>query len=192
MSVHIKRDPGAGETPEPGLAELDEAMMRQALALALEARSLGEVPVAALVVRERRIISQAFNLRETLNDPTAHAERLALEWAGRATGSWRLEGATVYVTLEPCAMCAGALVLARVKRLVFGAFDPKAGACGSLMELVTDPRLNHRIDVVSGVLGKECGEILTEFFQERRAYRKIEARGPADPQAGDQEGCLSG
>jgi len=172
-------------------AELDRDFMRQALRLAEEARNLGEVPVAALVVRGGRILAQAFNLRETLSDPTAHAERLALEWAGRASGSWRLEGATVYATLEPCAMCAGALVLARVDRLVYGAADPKAGACGTLMNLVADPRLNHRIQIVSGVLAGECGEILTEFFQERRAFRKIRNRQGAECSE-SPEGCLSG
>lgn len=154
-------------------ADFDRAMMRRALELAHQARSLGEVPVGALVVRGRRLISQAFNLRETNHDPTAHAERLALELAGRALGSWRLEGCTVYATLEPCAMCAGAMVLARVERLVYGAVDPKAGGCESLYQITRDPRLNHRISVASGVLAEECGEILREFFQERRSLRKI-------------------
>lgn len=159
--------------PELDPAEFDRAMMRRALELAHQARSLGEVPVGALVVRDRWLVSQAFNLRETNHDPTAHAERLALELAGRALASWRLERCTVYVTLEPCAMCAGAMVLARVERLVYGAADPKAGACESLYQIAADPRLNHQISVTSGVLAKECGEILTEFFQERRSFRKI-------------------
>jgi tRNA(adenine34) deaminase len=148
-------------------------MMRRALELAREAKNLGEVPVGAVVVHGRRIISQAYNLRETLRDPTAHAERLALTWAGRALGTWRLDDCVLYVTLEPCAMCAGAIVLSRIARLVYGATDPKAGACKSLYRLVSDPRLNHRPEVIAGVLAAECGEILTEFFQERRSFRRL-------------------
>jgi tRNA(adenine34) deaminase len=155
---------------------LDRAMMARALELAVEARSLGEVPVGAVVVRSGRIIAQAFNLRETLQDPTAHAERLALTWAGRALGSWRLDGCVLYVTLEPCAMCAGAIVLSRIARLVYGATDPKAGACESLYRLASDPRLNHRPEITAGVLAADCGEILKEFFQERRRFRKLGVR----------------
>jgi tRNA(adenine34) deaminase len=158
--------------PEAGSA-LDRAMMSRALELAAEARGMGEVPVGALVVRSGRIIAQAYNLRETLRDPTAHAERLALTWAGQALGSWRLDECILYVTLEPCAMCAGAIVLSRIARLVYGAIDPKAGACESLYCLASDPRLNHRPDITGGVLSAECGEILTEFFQERRRFRKL-------------------
>jgi tRNA(adenine34) deaminase len=160
-------------------------MMRRALDLAREASNLGEVPVGAVVVRGSRIISQAYNLRETLRDPTAHAERLALTWAGRALGSWRLDQCVLYVTLEPCVMCAGAVVLSRLARLVYGATDPKAGACKSLYRLVTDPRLNHRLEVTTGVLAAECGEILTEFFQERRQFRKLEAGPSAEPLTGE-------
>jgi len=152
-------------------------MMRRALELAREARNLGEVPVGAVVARRGAVIAQAHNLRETLHDPTAHAERLALAWAGQAIGSWRLDECTLYVTLEPCTMCAGAIVLSRIARLVYGATDPKAGACASLHRLVSDPRLNHQARITSGVLADECGEILTEFFQERRGFRKID---PAD------------
>jgi len=150
-------------------------MMRRALELAREARNLGEVPVGAVVVRRGVVIAQAHNLRETLCDPTAHAERLALTWAGRATGSWRLDDCALYVTLEPCAMCAGAIVLSRIARLVYGATDSKAGACASLYRLVSDPRLNHQARITAGILAAECGEILTEFFQERRGFRKIES-----------------
>jgi tRNA(adenine34) deaminase len=153
-------------------------MMGRALEMAREARSFGEVPVGAVVVRAGRILSQAFNLRETLDDPTAHAERLALTWAGRAIGSWRLDGCVLYVTLEPCAMCAGAIVQSRLARLVYGANDPKAGACESLYRLVSDPRLNHRVPITSGVLADECGEVLKEFFQERRAFRKLIVETP--------------
>ena len=113
--------------------------MARALELAREAQNLGEVPVGAVVVRAGRILAQAFNLRETLHDPTAHAERLALTWAGQAIGSWRLDECVLYVTLEPCAMCAGAIVHSRIARLVYGATDPKAGACESLYRLVSDP-----------------------------------------------------
>ncbi len=142
--------------------------MRVALALAREAGTLGEVPVGALVARGDRILSQAFNLRETLSDPTAHAERLALALAGRVLNTWRLSGCTLYVTLEPCAMCAGAIVLSRIDRVVYGATDPKAGACQSLYRLTSDLRLNHRPQVVGGVLSEECSEVLKTFFQERR------------------------
>jgi tRNA(adenine34) deaminase len=156
-------------------AEDDSRLMRRALELAREARKLGEVPVGAVVARRGVVIAGAHNLRETLHDPTAHAERLALASAGRAIGSWRLDEWALYVTLEPCAMCAGAIVLSRIGRLVYGATDPKAGACASLYRLVSDPRLNHQVSITSGVLANECGEILTEFFQERRGFRRIGA-----------------
>jgi len=148
-------------------------MMARALEMAAEAKDVGEVPVGAVVVRDRRIVAQAYNLRETLRDPTAHAERLALTWAGRALGSWRLEGCVLYVTLEPCAMCAGAIVLSRIDRVVYGATDPKAGACESLYRLASDPRLNHRPAITAGVMAEDCGEILRAFFQERRGFRKL-------------------
>jgi tRNA(adenine34) deaminase len=128
-----------------------------------------------VVVRAGRILAQSFNLRETLQDPTAHAERLALTWAGRAVGSWRLEGCVLYVTLEPCAMCAGAIIHSRIARLVYGATDPKAGACESLFRLVSDTRLNHRVPITAGVLARECGDVLKEFFQQRRDFRKLES-----------------
>ncbi len=146
----------------------DEAMMRRALELARHAGELGEVPVGAVVARAGAIIAEAYNLRESTHDPTAHAERLALEAAGRATGHWRLDGCVVYVTLEPCAMCAGALVLARVDRLVYAAADPKAGACRSLYRLTNDRRLNHRIVTEGGLLAEECGELISLFFRSRR------------------------
>jgi tRNA(adenine34) deaminase len=159
----------------PGLGDgsNDRSLMARALELAREAKSIGEVPVGALVVHSGRVLAQAYNLRETLNDPTAHAERLALAWAGRVTGSWRLEDCVLYVTLEPCVMCAGAIVLSRIKRLVYGADDPKAGGCTSLYQVVSDPRLNHRCEITPGVMAEECGEVLKEFFQERRAFRKV-------------------
>jgi tRNA(adenine34) deaminase len=164
---------GAADLGGIAAAALDESMMARALELAREARNLGEVPVGALVVREGRILAQAHNLRETLHDPTAHAERLALTWAGRSLGSWRLEGCVLYVTLEPCAMCAGAIVQSRIARLVYGADDPKAGACASLYRLVSDPRLNHQVPITAGVMALECGEVLKEFFQDRRSFRKV-------------------
>jgi tRNA(adenine34) deaminase len=142
--------------------------MRLALALAQEAASVGEVPVGALIVREEQVVSQAYNLRETLEDPTAHAERLAMTLAGRSTGSWRLDGCTLYVTLEPCPMCAGAIVQARLARVVYGTSDPKAGACRSLYRLLDDPRLNHRVPFTGDILAEDCRQILRLFFQPRR------------------------
>ncbi len=142
--------------------------MRLALDLADEAMSLGEVPVGAVVIRDGRVLSQAFNLRETLHDPTAHAERIALTLAGRALGTWRLDGCILYATLEPCAMCAGAIVQARIAEVVFGASDPKAGACVSLYRLASDLRLNHRARVRGGVMSSDCGEVLSRFFQTLR------------------------
>jgi tRNA(adenine34) deaminase len=142
--------------------------MAVALEQAREAYALGEVPVGAVVVQDGRIIARAFNLRETRRDPTAHAERLALTLAGEALGTWRLEGCTLYVTLEPCPMCAGAIVQARIARVVYAAADPKAGACDSLYRLVNDPRLNHRAIITRGVLAEPCSELLSQFFRERR------------------------
>ncbi|BCV23711.1 tRNA-specific adenosine deaminase [Gelria sp. Kuro-4] len=146
----------------------DEFYMQRALELARAAAARGEVPVGALVVRGGAIIAESANRREEAKDPTAHAELLAIQAAARELGGWRLTGTTLYVTLEPCAMCAGALVLARVERLVYGADDPKAGAVRSLYRLVEDERLNHRLEVVRGVLAAECGELLREFFRRRR------------------------
>ena len=154
-------------------ARSDEDWMLLALREAEKALEMDEVPVGAVVVFEGRIIGRGHNLRERLCDPTAHAEMIALTAAAAAVGNWRLEGATMYVTLEPCPMCAGALVNARVKRLVFGAADPKAGACGTLMNVVDDPRLNHRVEVVAGVLGEEGGSLLTSYFRAKRAEGKL-------------------
>jgi len=162
----------------------DLAAMRRALVLAGEAEALGEVPVGAVIILSGRIVSQAFNLRETLDDPTAHAERLALTLAGRALRTWRLDGCTLYVTLEPCPMCAGAIVLSRVARVVYGASDPKAGACDSLYRLVSDPRLNHRAEITAGFLKDECGELLSRFFLERRLARPSATAEMADPRRG--------
>jgi tRNA(adenine34) deaminase len=146
----------------------DQAMMALALDEARGAAAHGEVPVGAVVVHDGEVIARAHNLREGLQDPSAHAELLALREAARTLGRWRLTGCTLYVTLEPCAMCAGALVLARIDRLVYGCDDPKAGACGSVVDLVREPRFNHRPEVVGGVLSEACGQILTEFFSSCR------------------------
>jgi tRNA(adenine34) deaminase len=146
----------------------DERVMRLALEEARSAAAGGDVPVGAVIVRGDEILARAGNARERERDPTAHAEILALRQASRAIGSWHLEGCALVVTLEPCAMCAGAVVLARLDRLVFGARDPKAGFAGSLGDLVRDGRLNHEVDVTVGVLAEECGEILRAFFAERR------------------------
>jgi tRNA(adenine34) deaminase len=142
----------------------DADWMRRALALARRAARAGEVPVGAVVVRDGEQIGSGRNRRETDGDPLAHAELLAIRRAARTVGGWRLVGCTLYVTLEPCSMCAGALVNARVERLVFGARDPKAGFCGSLGDLVRDPRLNHRLAVTEGVLEEASAALLREFF----------------------------
>ena len=154
--------------------------MRVALEQAAMAFDRGEVPVGAVVVQACRIISRAFNLRETRSDPTAHAERIALSLAGEALGTWRLDGCTLYVTLEPCPMCAGAIVQARIDRVVYGAADPKAGACDSLYRIVSDPRLNHRAAIIRGILADECREILTRFFLERRPKTEPGERDASD------------
>jgi tRNA(adenine34) deaminase len=146
----------------------DEEAMGQALEQAERAAALGEVPVGAVVLVDGEIVARAHNERELRHDPTAHAEILALRAAAAAAESWRLSEATVVVTLEPCPMCAGALVAARVGRLVFGAFDRKAGACGSLYNLCADPRLNHEVAVTRGVRGDSSARLLEKFFMERR------------------------
>jgi tRNA(adenine34) deaminase len=150
----------------------DEAFMQQALALAREAAALGEVPVGAVAVHDGRVIGTGFNRREVDRNPMAHAELLALSAASRALGAWRLTGVTLYVTLEPCAMCAGALVQSRVTRLVFGAMDPKAGAVGSLYNLAEEPRHNHRLQVTSGILADESRLLLKSFFERLREKRR--------------------
>ena len=142
--------------------------MAKALCQAQAAARKGEVPVGAVVVREGRIVSRAHNLRETRRDPAAHAELIALQRAAKQLGGWRLMDCTVYVTLEPCPMCAGAMINARVARVVFGAFDPKAGCCGTLYQLIQDGRFNHTCPVTGGVLEAECAGILKEFFARKR------------------------
>lgn len=153
---------------QPGWTAEDEAFMRQALAEARAAAEEGEVPVGAVIVCGGEMVAAAHNQRELLRDPTAHAEMIAITQAAAALGDWRLEQCTLYVTLEPCAMCAGAVVQARIPRVVYGARDPKGGACESLYRITTDPRLNHRAIVIGGVLEEECASILREFFRRRR------------------------
>lgn len=150
------------------MATLDEMYMRRALELARQAEAAGEVPVGAVIVRAGKVVGEGFNRPISLRDPTAHAEMIALRTAAAGGDSYRLTGSTLYVTLEPCAMCAGAMVHARVERLVYAAPDPRAGAAGSIFNVVRSPALNHRLDVDSGVLGHECGELLREFFVARR------------------------
>ena len=151
----------------------DEHFMRLALREAEAAGAEDEVPIGAVIVQAGRVIAAAHNQREQLHDPTAHAEMIAITQAAGVLGDWRLEGCTLYVTLEPCPMCAGAIVLARVPRVVYGAADPKAGAAQSLYQLLSDSRLNHRAEVTPGVLAQDCGAILTRFFeQKRRAGKK--------------------
>ena len=142
--------------------------MTEALALAADARQAGEVPVGAVVVHEGQIIGRGFNAPISLHDPSAHAEIQALRAAAQALGNYRLAGCTLYVTLEPCAMCAGAIQHARIARVVFGASDPKTGACGSVINLFAEPLLNHHTEVEGGMLAQQCGELLTTFFRERR------------------------
>jgi tRNA(adenine34) deaminase len=142
--------------------------MEEAIAEAELAAAHDDVPIGAVVVRDGEVLARAHNRREVDGDPTAHAEILALRAASQAGGSWRLEGCTLYVTLEPCTMCAGALVLARLDRVVFGADDPKAGAVGALYDIPRDPRLNHRVEVVRGVEADRCGALLRRFFAARR------------------------
>ncbi len=142
--------------------------MRLALKEAGKAAEKNEVPVGAVIVFEGTVIGRAHNQKELLRDPTAHAEMLAITQACEALNNWCLTDAAVYVTLEPCAMCAGAMVLARVSRLVFGAYDPKAGAAGSVLNVAQNPALNHRIEVTGGVLAGECGALLSDFFSDKR------------------------
>jgi len=150
----------------------DKRFMQVAVNQAEIAEENGDIPVGAVIVYQNQIIGKAYNQREQLADPTAHAEIIALTQAATYMQTWRLEGCTMYVTLEPCCMCAGALVLSRMDRLVFGCFDPKAGACGSLYNIVRDERLNHSLEITSGVLEEQCREQLQGFFARRRQENK--------------------
>jgi tRNA(adenine34) deaminase len=149
-----------------------ETFMRLALREAQAAFDEDEVPIGAVVVRDGNVIASAHNMREQLHDPTAHAEMLAITQAAAAIADWRLERATLYVTLEPCPMCAGAIVLARIPSVVYGAADPKAGAAQTLFRLLDDPRLNHRSEIAAGVLAVECGDLLSRFFAAKRREGK--------------------
>ena len=142
--------------------------MRLALAQAEQSAARDEVPVGCVIVQDGIVVGRGHNLTEGLQDATAHAEIVAIGAASGTLGSWRLTDCTLYVTLEPCAMCAGAMILARIGRLVYGARDPKAGACGSVLDVIHEPRLNHRVPVTAGVLEYDCGEILKEFFRRKR------------------------
>jgi tRNA(adenine34) deaminase len=146
----------------------DDYFMRLALREAERALEHEDVPIGAVVVRDGEVVAAGHNERELRQDPTAHAEVIALREAARLAGTWRVLDAVLYVTLEPCAMCAGAIVLARVPRVVYGASDPKAGACGSVLDVLGEPRLNHRPEVDGGLLAEECGEMLSSFFASRR------------------------
>ena len=148
--------------------DADSLFMRMALEQAAKSAAIGEVPIGAVLVHEGAILAKAHNHREAWQDPTAHAELIVIREGAKALGQWRLIDATLYVTLEPCAMCLGAIVLARIPRLVFGAKDPKAGACGSVLDFASDPRLNHRVEVVGGMLEEESQRMLTGFFKELR------------------------
>jgi tRNA(adenine34) deaminase len=151
----------------------DEYYMREAIKEAKKAEDLREVPIGAILVIDGKIISRAHNLRESKQSAVAHAELLAIEQACKETGSWRLENAHLYVTLEPCAMCSGAIILSRVSKVVFGASDPKGGCAGTFMNLLQDERFNHQSEVKSGVLEAECGQLLSDFFRKLREQRKL-------------------
>jgi tRNA(adenine34) deaminase len=152
----------------------DEIYMLEAIHEAQKAEEMGEVPIGAVLVLDEKIIARAHNLRETKQNALAHAELLAIDEACRKLGTWRLENAVLYVTLEPCPMCAGAVILSRIARVVYGAKDPKGGCAGTFMNLPEDERFNHRSEVVSGVLEKECGELLTNFFKKIRERKRKE------------------
>lgn len=155
-----------------GESEMDQTMMLRALAQAARAEKEGEVPVGAVITHGEQIVAAAYNQREQLKDPTAHAEMIAITQAADALDSWRLTECTLFVTLEPCPMCAGAILQARIPRIVYGALDPKAGAVESLYHLLGDDRLNHQVEVVGGVMANECGGMLTEFFRAQRRLGK--------------------
>lgn len=156
------------------ISEIDTLFMYEAIKEAQKAAEIGEVPIGAVLVLDGNIISRGYNLRETNQNALAHAELLVIDEACKKLGTWRLEDATLYVTLEPCPMCAGAVILSRIKRVVFGATDPKGGCAGTFMNLPEDERFNHRSEVVQGVLEKECGELLSAFFRDIRQRKKKE------------------
>lgn len=157
---------------DENLLQPHDRWMWAALKLARQAYEEGEVPIGAVVVHNEQIIGEGYNQRETLNDPTAHAEMIAITQAAQSLDSWRLLDCTIYVTLEPCPMCAGAIVLARIPTVIYGTTDPKGGACHTLYEITQDPRLNHQSSVLGGVLQSECRAILQQFFAEQRSLGK--------------------
>ncbi|GAB1533514.1 MULTISPECIES: tRNA adenosine(34) deaminase TadA [Brevibacillus] len=146
--------------------------MKQAMEEARKAAAIGEVPIGAVIVRDGEIVGRGYNLRETQKDPTLHAELIAIREASERLGGWRLIGCTLYVTLEPCPMCAGAIVQSRIEQVVYGARDPKAGCAGTLMNLLAEPRFNHQVPVIEGVLAEECGQMLKDFFRGLRKKRQ--------------------
>ncbi|BAM46150.1 tRNA adenosine(34) deaminase TadA [Amphibacillus xylanus] len=150
----------------------DEEYMDLAIKEALKAEQLGEVPIGAVLVYENKVVARAYNLRETRQTTASHAEMYLIEEGNKLFNSWRLEGCTLYVTLEPCQMCAGAILQARIPRVVFGAYDPKAGCAGSIINIFEDQRFNHQVDLVGGVREEECSALLTDFFRRLRASRK--------------------
>lgn len=150
----------------------DEEYMDLAIKEALKAEQLGEVPIGAVLVYENKVVARAYNLRETRQTTASHAEMYLIEEGNKLFNSWRLEGCTLYVTLEPCQMCAGAILQARITRVVFGAYDPKAGCAGSIINIFEDQRFNHQVDLVGGVREEECSALLTDFFRRLRASRK--------------------
>ena len=152
--------------------ETHQLWMEHALQHAVAAQAVGEVPVGAVIVHRERLIADACNQREQLRDPTAHAEMLAITQAAAALNDWRLNDCVLYVTLEPCPMCAGAIIQARIPTVVYGASDPKAGAVQSLYQLLSDTRLNHRCEIISGILADRCGQLLTQFFRQQRELGK--------------------
>ncbi|WP_183030254.1 MULTISPECIES: tRNA adenosine(34) deaminase TadA [Clostridia] len=155
---------------------MDEYMMKMAIQEAKQAAEQGEVPIGALIAYDNEVIATAHNLRETTQSTLAHAELLAIQKANEKIGSWRLEDCTLYVTLEPCPMCAGAIVQSRIKRVVYGAYDPKAGCAGTLFNLLDDARFNHQVDVTAGVLEEECANLLKDFFKMIRERKKLDQK----------------
>ncbi|MGL4373127.1 MAG: tRNA adenosine(34) deaminase TadA [Turicibacter sp.] len=149
------------------------SFMKEAIIEAKKAKDIEEVPIGAVIVRGEEIIARAYNLRETIQLSNAHAEMIAIQKANEVVGSWRLEECTLYVTLEPCPMCAGAIVQSRIPRVVYGASDPKGGCCGTIYNLLDEPRFNHQCEVIAGVLEDECGQLLSDFFRSLRAKKKV-------------------
>jgi len=156
----------------------DSYWMGKALNLARKAENIAEVPIGAVIVKNGAIIGRGFNQRESRNDPSAHAEMIAIRQAARKLDAWRLTGTTLYVTLEPCPMCMGAILLARIDRVVFGCFDPKGGAAGSLYNLAADPRFNHQTALTSGIRGEECSALLSDFFRKLRREKSLFRKSP--------------